>query len=186
MLLGNAAPPSILEGKYWLQYTPAQIISIIGKYNPVGSALTSKYTGVIMPEAAAKVAIGKWIFYLQKKAFQNSPDGRRAASGVIARDMAAQGAGKFSQADIFNAIQNANAYLLRDMKANTAQQGPESESARRARSAAEYAEEKQNRILEAAAALNPKNFLPSNGLKWLGLGAVGAVGAFVIWKIAKP
>jgi hypothetical protein len=185
MILGATAPTA-----YWYKYTPAQILSVVGKYGPAGSLLTEKYTGVILPDNAAKIAIGKWIFSLQKGAFQNTPDGRRAASGIIRRDMAAGGAGNYTQADIFNALQVANAYLLRDLKAPAEKRGPESLPKKLLRREIEGLTELTARAAEAGAAvkegLNPKNILPGSGLKWLGLGALGALVGVVVWKIAKP
>lgn len=181
MILSGAINPELAAGAYWLKYTAAEMLNILQKYGKLGSYLTAAYSGITTRESMVKIILGKWLFYFRGGFFPNTPDGRRAASSVIAADISKQ-YGAISGAEVYQVIQNINAALIKDLKAPTDRQGTESEAERKARRKSELNQEIQNRKDEVIAAVNPLNLLKKSPILMAGIFALVAGIAFLKFK----
>jgi hypothetical protein len=89
--------------------------------------------GIPILEHGAAI-IGKWAYYLQHGNFPDTSAGRQAAAPVIANDLFKSIGIRYSETSVYNLLQTADAYLRKDAKLPTAQQGKQSLTLSRAAS----------------------------------------------------
>ena len=71
--------------------------------------------GIPSMDHAAKI-VGKWAYYLQNGTYPDTAAGRKAGSTVISNDLLRDVGIRYSPDSVFNLLQNAYSYLLKDSK----------------------------------------------------------------------
>lgn len=161
------------EASYWTTYKPGALYSLlVDKWEIKG----------LLPRALAVVALGKWVYYFQKGSFQNNPAGRLAASNVISADIFKETAFRPAPSSVYSLLQNANAYLLKELKLPAGERGLMTITAWAARKLKRGAVETGARASEAAAEIKKEFTLP----KWVtSPWTFGAVGLLLVATVAK-
>lgn len=96
-----------------LAYTPSELVGILQKYR-----LDYGY------KPMATIILGKFLYYIKNKNFQNTFPGRQAVSLQIAKDLKAQNLGTVSPENIFSLITMAKVYVDLDNKKPIQERGP--------------------------------------------------------------
>jgi len=126
-----------------------------------------------LPQTGAEMVLGKWVYYVTRGNFQNTPAGRRSASKVISQEIFKQSGIKLNEESVFVTLQNVNAYLLKELKIPESARGPESVPVRIAKKARAGVLEIFERGKETGAALQSAFTIPvwENG-DWESAGAL--------------
>lgn len=164
---------------YWTNYEPNEIVQIIEKYR--GDFWWAPAIPILR-ESDVTNMIGKWVYYFQRGNFPNTEPGRQAASAVIAKDIAAETGILYPSDKVYTVLQNANAYLLKELKVAPEARGPESPAVRIEKKIKASGAEVLNRAHDAVHAITD----PITGLfksPWSWGAAALVAGAFVAVKV---
>lgn len=161
------------ETNPWTKFSPGALYSLlVDKWEVRG----------LLPRALAVPALGKWVYYLQRGSFRSDPAGRKSASDVIAADIFKESGVRPPPSAVFNLLQNANAYLLKESKLPAGERGLMSITEWAARKLKRGAGEAVERVKETGEAVKTA-FAP---LKWLtSPWTFGAVGILLVAAVAK-
>ncbi len=139
---------------------------IWGSYSPSAlySLLVDKWEiSLPLPRAFAVLAFGKWAYYLSRENYHDTPAGRLAASEKIAGDIFRETKTLPAVSAVYSTLQNANAYLRKELNLPPAERGLMSVTAWAARKLKRGAAEAGARASETGAAIKEGLTPP----KWL-------------------
>ena len=161
----NCVSPMGAAASYWETYSPGALYSL----------LVDKWEIKIpLPRSAAVTAFGKWVYYFLRGTFPNNPAGREKASAQISADMFKESGIKYSPASIYSTLQNANAYLIKELALPSKERGLMTVTEWAARKIRRGAAESLERTKETGAAIKQAFTLP----KWV-IWTIGGTAALV-------
>jgi hypothetical protein len=162
-----------LDPSYWLKYGPGEIYSLlVDKYEITG----------LLPRSLAVKALDKWLYYFKRGNFKSDPASRLAASEAIASDIFRESSVRPSPNAIYHLLQNANAYLIKEMGLPPKDRGLLTVTKWASRKLKRGGVEAVERVKDAGANVK-QAFTPSKWLTspWM----LGVVGALVVASVAS-